>query len=578
MEPPLIKLSLYHYLHEKHIKYTQSLDILLKWGRIHLFQQDTEELRELEQEWEKQKDHGDSLDSGLEILKKHVEQTLDHLHGSDSVDLDPDEALYIKSGLRAFDSVIFLAHALEFFPDADNIAENFHNTTEELVHQVIIDREPPGLRLIPFNNWRREILKNIPFDIHYLFPWYSSWAELPEEFHDTLAENWHDFIKGQMEYPYLDKSLLNAMLAELESDSPLFNRIRNEARLFQLMPEAVEQSLALRLFAIQDQGATPDYSENTALAYAAVRVIDIPVRTEAEKAEQLFFAGFCGPFLDTGQRLDLLSQVENYLKQPDVSQSDPAIIEKLCLWAEDRLTDERFVQEAFSLWESKLASVTDQTAEAMFLKAVENIRNAGIPVVTPSFNEILQRIFSLFPYLKNPLEYMCQVSSLKKPAVAVCICLTVFFAILIGYEDYTPESKRVTEKKAGTVITRKIEKQNLPEIISFSSYILLPEKGINSLAPLFEEKPGEETVQDALMSSEKKELDNLRLSAIIMTSRGNRALFEDASGRGYIAAPNTVIGIYRISDILKDRVIIEKTDEDFLGKETVRKRELTLQN
>ncbi|MCP4353209.1 MAG: hypothetical protein GY795_47770 [Desulfobacterales bacterium] len=559
--------------------YTQSLDILLKWGRIHLFQQDTEELRELEQEWEKQKDHGDSLGSGSEILKKHVEQTLDHLHGSDSVDLDPDEALYIKSGLRAFDNVIFLAHALEFFPGADNIAEDFHNTTEELVHQIIIDREPPGLRLIPFNNWRRDILKNIPFDIHYLFPWYSSWAELPEEFHDTLAENWHDFIKGQMEYPYLDKSLLNAMLAELESDRLLFNRIRNEARLFQLMPEAVEQSLALRLFAIQDQGPAPDYSKNPGLAHASVRVIDIPVRTEAEKAEQLFFAGFCGPFLNTGQRLDLLSQVENYLKQPDVSQSDPGtIIEKLCLWAEDRLTDEKFVQEAFKLWESKLASVTDQTAEAMFLKAVENIRNSRIPVVTPSFNEILQRISSLFPSVKDPLEYMFRFFSMKKLAVTACICLAVLFTVLIGYEDYTPESKRVTEEKAGTVITRKIEKQKIPEIISFSSYILLPEKGVNSLAPVFEEVPGEKTVQDALISSKKKELDNLRLSAIIMTPRGNRALFEDASGRGYIAAQNTVIGVYRISDILKDRVIIEKTDEDFLGKEAVRKRELTLQN
>ncbi len=77
------------------------------------------------------------------------------------------------------------------------------------------------------------------------------------------------------------------------------------------------------------------------------------------------------------------------------------------------------------------------------------------------------------------------------------------------------------------------------------------------------------------MPFEKTDIDNLKLSAIIMTSQGNKALFEDASGRGYIGAKNSVIGFYRISDILKDRVIIEKTDE---GKATIRKRELILRN
>ncbi len=563
--------------------YNQPLDLLLKWGRIHLFQQDAEELRKLEQEWEKQKDPGGSLDSGLEILKKDVKQTLDHLHEPGTVDLDPDEALYIKSGLKALDNVIFLAEALEFFPGADNIAENFHNTTEELVHQVTIDREPLGLRLIPFNNWRRGILKNIPFDVHYLFPWYLSWADLPEEFHDTLAENWHDLTKGQMEYPDLDKSVLSALLAELESDKPLFNRIRNEARLFQLMPKAVEESLALRLFAIRDQGGL-DYLKNTGLAHAAIRVIDIPVYTGAEKAEQLFFAGFCGPFLDTRQRLDLLSEVEKYLRQPDASLLASDSIIELSLWTEGRLTDKELVQNVFSLWESKLASVTDQTDEAMFLKAVENVRNTDIPVIKVSVNGILQRIFSS---LKKIPEFMYQVLSLKKVAVTVGICLAVVLTILIGYEfpwktgDYTSKSKHsVTEKKADAVITRKIEKQKPPEIIRFSSFILIPEKDIDSLVLFkekfgekYREKFGEKSVQG--VPFEKTDIDNLKLSAIIMTSQGNKALFEDASGRGYIGAKNSVIGFYRISDILKDRVIIEKTDE---GKATIRKRELILRN
>jgi len=71
----------------------------------------------------------------------------------------------------------------------------------------------------------------------------------------------------------------------------------------------------------------------------------------------------------------------------------------------------------------------------------------------------------------------------------------------------------------------------------------------------------------------------LKLVGIIRAESGNRALVEEATGKGYIIKKGTYIGINagRVSEILGDRVIVEEEDEDFSGAVTIRKRELKLQ-
>ena len=78
---------------------------------------------------------------------------------------------------------------------------------------------------------------------------------------------------------------------------------------------------------------------------------------------------------------------------------------------------------------------------------------------------------------------------------------------------------------------------------------------------------------------EKVDLSQLKLVGIIFASSGNKALVEDASGKGFVIKKGTRIGINsgRVIKILKGRVVVEEEAESILGKTSLVKRELKLQ-
>jgi type IV pilus assembly protein PilP len=113
---------------------------------------------------------------------------------------------------------------------------------------------------------------------------------------------------------------------------------------------------------------------------------------------------------------------------------------------------------------------------------------------------------------------------------------------------------------------------------------------VDPFEPLFKpkqpKKPKPKVVKDTpqaprrrLTPLEKVDLDQLKLVGIVRAESGNKALVEDASGKGYIVIHGTYIGIHsgKVVDILKDRVIVEEKDKDMLGKERVHKREMKFQ-
>ena len=77
---------------------------------------------------------------------------------------------------------------------------------------------------------------------------------------------------------------------------------------------------------------------------------------------------------------------------------------------------------------------------------------------------------------------------------------------------------------------------------------------------------------------ERLGLSQLKLTAILMAPSGNRALVQEASGKGYVIKSGTYIGLDggKVIEIQKDRVVIEEEVEDFLGKLSKRKKELKL--
>ncbi len=136
-----------------------------------------------------------------------------------------------------------------------------------------------------------------------------------------------------------------------------------------------------------------------------------------------------------------------------------------------------------------------------------------------------------------------------------------------------PTKKSVASVTATTQIT--------PDTTDFYN----PEGKLDPFASLYKEKPvavaGEKSPKKPrrpLTPLEKVDLSQLKLVAIIRAASGNRALVEEASGKGYVIKKGTYIGTRsgKVDKILPDRIIVEEEVKDFDGKVSVREIEVKL--
>jgi type IV pilus assembly protein PilP len=115
-----------------------------------------------------------------------------------------------------------------------------------------------------------------------------------------------------------------------------------------------------------------------------------------------------------------------------------------------------------------------------------------------------------------------------------------------------------------------------------------PEGRIDPFEPLFKAQP--QALDEDVPADKRKRrvpqtplervaLSQIKLSAIMRSSAGNRALVEDASGKGYVIKLGTYIGLNagQVIQIEKDRVIIEEEIENLMGELVVQNTELKLQ-
>ena len=107
---------------------------------------------------------------------------------------------------------------------------------------------------------------------------------------------------------------------------------------------------------------------------------------------------------------------------------------------------------------------------------------------------------------------------------------------------------------------------------------------IDPFEPLFKDEP-ELTPSESKRKKriprtplENIDLGQLKLVGVILASSGNRALVQEASGKGYIIKEGTYIGVNsgKVTEIKNDRVIVEEEIEDVVGKPTIRNKELVL--
>ncbi len=134
-------------------------------------------------------------------------------------------------------------------------------------------------------------------------------------------------------------------------------------------------------------------------------------------------------------------------------------------------------------------------------------------------------------------------------------------------------------------LKKGIKKENQSRPLALAN-IYNPKGKIDPFVPLFQEKPAEASVETKKRKKriprtplEMIALNQLKLTAIILRPAGNKAMMEEATGKGYVVIKGTPIGKNwgKVTEILKDRIIIEEEVENILGKVTLEKKEIKMQ-
>ena len=119
-----------------------------------------------------------------------------------------------------------------------------------------------------------------------------------------------------------------------------------------------------------------------------------------------------------------------------------------------------------------------------------------------------------------------------------------------------------------------------------STNVYNPQGKLDPFEPLFQEKAvavaktrKKRKTRKRITPIEKLDLSQLQLVGVIRSLSGNRALVEDATGKGYVVIKGTYIGTRygKIVEILADRIIVAEEVENIYGKISVQKRPLIIQ-
>ena len=183
------------------------------------------------------------------------------------------------------------------------------------------------------------------------------------------------------------------------------------------------------------------------------------------------------------------------------------------------------------------------------------------------------------------------------PAMAPKIIAAVAVACIVVPVTYTALKDPATNKSM-SIVTKKIpdaknkksrpaeppadDAQPVPS--SINSITVHDRQATDPFEPIFNGKD-RHTVSKKKRSKrvpltplEALDLSQLKLVGVMLSESGNTALVEDASGKGYVIKEGAYIGTHagKVTQILKDRFIVEEEVEGMDGKRVVQIREIIL--
>jgi type IV pilus assembly protein PilP len=185
--------------------------------------------------------------------------------------------------------------------------------------------------------------------------------------------------------------------------------------------------------------------------------------------------------------------------------------------------------------------------------------------------------------LSLPLLWGCEKSS-EPPSASRQITKKIIIA-----EKKAPKETSVPKSQPKLSDLSKPETQNSENVKAQPSEnikLYNPEGKLDPFEPLFKKENVALNVANRkikrrtpLTPLEKVNLSQLTLVGIIRAPSGNRALVQEASGKGYVVKKGTYIGTQsgKIIQILEDSIIVDEESEDIYGKVSITKKTLKLQ-
>jgi len=184
-----------------------------------------------------------------------------------------------------------------------------------------------------------------------------------------------------------------------------------------------------------------------------------------------------------------------------------------------------------------------------------------LPVTEPKPLTLVEKKeeVQIFPKIQPPVE--------KKAEPAVSQKTT---------DNVQPKAEEKFEVVISETTKKKLSAQDIP--------LYDPVGRIDPFAPLIrsrsEGRPAKKKIKKRVPRTplEKMDFGQMKLVAIVKSPKGNRALVEEASGKGYIISKGTYMGLNsgKVTEILKNRIVIEEAVENVLGEVVSKKRELKL--
>lgn len=152
---------------------------------------------------------------------------------------------------------------------------------------------------------------------------------------------------------------------------------------------------------------------------------------------------------------------------------------------------------------------------------------------------------------------------------------------LLGEEVANKTAEK--EEKSQTTTSLKPSKSLKPVKIEPLSpdFKYKPQGKIDPFSSLFkvqEEDRKKRKRSHVMTPLEKKDISQYKLVGVILSAKGNKAIVQEDSGKGYVVTRGTYIGVNegRVVEILKDRIVCEEEVQNLFGQIEIRSRSLIL--